>query len=339
MPRKLLALLLVSLALTTPALAETPSPAAGVGQCAPGLGIGLLEVPKATLKDPRARNYVVDSVKPGVAFTRKFQVCNGTKSPLPVKLYPDAATIDKGSFLLANGRGTNELTAWMSVDPAELTVPPGKAVVCTASFTVPIDATKGERYAGIVAEAPAIGDGVAVGGRVGIRVYLDVSADGAPKSDFTIDSLQGVRRKDGTPAVLAKVHNTGARALDMRGTMSLSDGPAGLSAGPFEAQLGTTLKPGDTAPVVVPLDRAIRGGPWHAVITMKSGLLERKAEGDITFPDQPDSAGPEVKAVPLYEDRGVLIPIAVVLIGLVVLLLLGLFGWQALRKRRVNSPA
>ena len=319
--------------------AESPSPPAGVGQCAPGLGIGLLEVPKATLKDPRARNYVVDSVKPGATFSRKFQVCNGTKDPLPVQLYPDAASIVDGSFVLANERGTSELTSWMSVDPAELTVPPGKAVVCTVRFTVPVDATKGERYGGIVAEAPAIGSGVAVGGRVGIRVYLDVATGGAPKSDFTIDSLQGVRRSDGTPAVLAKVHNTGARALDMRGSMQLSNGPGGLSAGPFDAQLGTTLAPGDTAPVVVPLDKAIRGGPWHAVITMKSGLLERKAEGDITFPDKPDSVGPEVKAVPVYEDRGVLVPIAIGLIVLLLLLLLLLFGGAFLRHRRVGSKA
>ena len=337
MRKRLLAALLLSAALVTPALAEeTPGPAGGVGECAPGLGIGLLEVPKATLKDPRARNYVIDSVKPGADFSRKFQVCNGTKEPLQVQLYPDAASIDDGNFVLANGKGTNELTSWMTVTPPSVTVPPGKAVVASVRFQVPQDASKGERYGGVVAEAPAIGaGGLAVGGRVGIRVYLDVTDGGdAAKSDFTIDSLQAVRLQDGTPVVLAKVHNTGDRALDMRGSLQLSDGPAGLSAGPFEARLGTTLGPGDTAPVSIPLDKAITGGPWHAVITMKSGLLERKAEGDITFPDTPGSEGPEVEALPLYKDKGVVFPVAVAIVGLVLLLLLAYLVHSLLKSRR-----
>ena len=46
--------------------------------------------------------------------------------------------------------------------------------------------------------------------------------------------------------VLATVHNTGGRALDMNGTLQLPAGPGGLSAGPFPANLGVTLAIGDT---------------------------------------------------------------------------------------------
>ena len=334
---------MVLVALGGPARAgSTPPP--NVGQCAAGLGIALLQVPRASLKDPRARNYVVDSVKPGAGFSRRFEVCNGTHHPLRISLYPDSATISGGTFALAPDRGRNELTSWMSVTPTELTVPSGRAAEATVRFAVPVDATAGERYGGIVADAPAIGNGsVAVRGRVGIRVYLDVARGGAPKSDFTIDSLQAVRGHDGRPGVLAKVHNTGARALDMRGSLRLSDGPGGLSAGPFDAVLGTTLKPGDTADVVVPLDKAIRGGPWHAVIDMLSGVLERKAEGDVTFPDKPSSGGVPVpaKAVPLpvYKDKGILIPIAVTFIGLLSLILLLLALKEYLRRQRADRSA
>lgn len=326
----------MALALPLTPAAAAPSPPAGVGQCAPGLGIGLLEVPRATLKDPRARNYVIDSVRPGTTFTRKFQVCNGTAQPLAVQLYPDAATIQSGAFVLAEGRGTSELTSWMSITPSSLTVPSGKAVVALARFSIPADASAGEQYGGIVADSPAIGGGIEVGGRVGIRVYLDVTSGGAPKNDFTIDSLQAVRGKDGTPAVLAKVHNTGARALDMRGSLKLSDGPAGLSAGPFDAKLGTTLAPGDTAPVVVPLDKAIRGGPWKAVISMTSGLLERRAEASVTFPDEAGTATPEVaaKELPLYKDKGVVFPVAIAVFSLVLLVLLAFLLRQLLARRR-----
>lgn len=339
MPRALIALLLAALALPVHPAHAAPSPPSGVGQCAPGLGIGLLEVPKATLKDPRARNYVIDAVKPGATFTRKFQVCNGTHDPLPVMLYPDAATISDGSFVLAQGHGASDLTSWMSIDPPTLTVPSGKAVIATVRFAVPVDATAGERYGGMVAESPAIGGGgISVGGRVAIRVYLSIAPGGAPQSDFTIDSLQAVRAKDGTPAVLAKVHNTGARALDMRGSLKLTEGPAGLSAGPFDAQLGTTLAPGDTAPVVVPLDKAIRGGPWTAVITMTSGLLERRAEGAVTFPDEAGTASPAVtaKALPLYKDTSVVFPVAIAVFSVVLLVLLGFVLWRFLTTRRTT---
>jgi hypothetical protein len=337
---RLLAALIAGLLLApAPALAATTPP--NVGQCAPGLGIGLLEVPKATLKDPRARNYVIDSVKPGATFSRKLQVCNGTTKPLPVSLYPDAATITKGTFVLAPGRGTNELTSWMSVTPPTLTVPSGKAVVATMHFRVPEDATAGERYGALVADSPAVGTGVAVRGRVGIRVYLNVGPGGAPKSDFRIDSLQAVRDAKGVPAVLAQVHNTGARALDMSGELRLSDGPGGLSAGPFDAKLGTTLKPGDTAPVLVPLDKAIRGGPWRAVIEMQSGVLKRKAEGTVSFPDKPSSAEQPVAAkdLPLHKDKGIVIPVAVAFISLLLLILLVLALKEYLRRQRLRREA
>ena len=334
----LAAALLLPVVSVGPARAATTPP--NVGQCAAGLGIALLEVPKASLKDPRARNYVIDSVKPGASFSRKFQVCNGTKSTVKVSLYPDSATISRGVFSLAPGQGKNELTNWITVTPGSIDVPSGTAAVATMHFTVPIDATAGERYAGVVADAPTDNrNGVAVRGRVGIRVYLNVSSGGAPKSDFTVDSLQAVRGKDGQPGVLALVHNIGARALDMRGALNLSDGPGGLSAGPFDAKLGTTLKPGDSAPVLVPLDRAIRGGPWHAVIDMKSGVLERRAEGDLTFPDAPSSVSTPVKAkpLPLYKDKSILVPVAATFIGLLFLILIILAVREYLRRQRAKQ--
>lgn len=310
-----------------------------MGECAAGLGIGLLQVPRATLKDPRARSYVIDSVHPGASFFRDIEVCNGTLKPITVQLYPDSAQISDGAFNLEPGRGSNELTSWISVTPSAPLIPSGKAIKATVHFQVPADATQGERYAGILAEAPPESTGgVAVGGRVGIRVYLDVSAGGAPKSDFTIDSIQAVRTAAGVPEVLAIVHNTGARALDMRGSLQLTNGPGGLSAGPFEAHLGTTLARGQSAPITVPLDNAIRGGPWRAVIDMRSGLLERKAEGSITFPDAPATSTPAVTAtaLPLYKDRGVLIPIAGVLVGLLLVVLLVLATLQWLKKRKTH---
>jgi hypothetical protein len=66
-----------------------------------------------------------------------------------------------------------------------------------------------------------------------IRLYLSVGPGGAPAANFTIDSLTAKRTPDGHPTVLARVHNTGGRALDMNGTLRLVDGPGALDAGPY----------------------------------------------------------------------------------------------------------
>jgi hypothetical protein len=91
--------------------------------------------------------------------------------------------------------------------------------------------------------------------------------------------------------VAATVHNTGGRALDLSGQLRLTNGPGGLSAGPFDAKLGTTLGVGQTEPVLVTLDRAIPAGPWDARIVLRSGLTEREATARVTFPATAASSG------------------------------------------------
>ena len=324
------------------ALSHAPAPATAAEptHCAKGLGVGLVDT--GAVKDPRAQVYVIANVSPGATFTRRFQVCNGTGGPITVKLYGGDATIAKGAFSVTEGRTQGDIAQWATVDPPQVSIPDQQRIIATATFHVPANATEGERYGVLLAELPTRpgAGGVGIASRVGVRVYLQVGKGGDPRSDFVVDSLQAVRRADGTPAVLARVRNTGQRALDMRGTLQLSHGPGGLSAGPFGAQVGTTLAPGDSAPVVVPLDKAIRGGPWHAVIDMKSGLLERKAAGDITFPDQAATASPAVKAkaLPLYKDKNVVVPIAGGLVGLLLLLLLALALREWLRRRKRTQP-
>jgi hypothetical protein len=68
---------------------------------------------------------------------------------------------------------------------------------------------------------------------VGLRIYLDIGPGGEPPSDFQINDLAGARTTSGTPEVVADAHNTGGRALDMTGSMSLTNGPGSLSAGPL----------------------------------------------------------------------------------------------------------
>lgn len=321
-----------------PAQAAVTPPAAPDG-CAPGIGIGLLQFPRERAQDPRARSYVLDHVAPGTTFTRRFQVCNGTGATATAELYAAAADVRDGSFQLADDRTANALSRSITVTPPTLTLAAGRAGSAEATFRIPRDAQEGEQYAVLYAELTGSGTGdLQTKSRAGIRVYLDVSAGGEKPSDFAVDSFQAVRQDDGSPAVRARVTNTGARALDLRGDLTLTDGPGGLSGGPFPAEVGTTLGVGQSGPVTIPLDDFIRGGPWLATLTLMSGTLERRAAGRVTFPDQVGQENAPVKAknLPLREDPSVVIPVAAGLLGAALLLLLLL--WRRRPEQQEGDP-
>jgi hypothetical protein len=230
----------------------------------------------------------VDHLAPGTVIIRHLEISNTTASTAHVSLYAAAATIANGIFLGAAGHTANELSTWVAVVPATPDVPAGGTNTAIVTITVPNDAAPGEQYAVVWAEAHstlAAGGGVLQVTRVGIRLYLAIGPGGAPAANMTIASLTAKRAPDGRPMVVADVHNTGGRALDINGTLQLAAGPGGLSAGPFPATLGVTLAIGDTEPVTITLDKLLPAGPWNAKITLKSGLLEIHAEATITFPD------------------------------------------------------
>lgn len=326
-----LAALALTAAVAGPAAATEATAAPSPAPPAPdagSIGLRLLDAPITAADDPRARVYIVDHLAPGTVIERRIEVGNTTDSTTSIALYPAAATIEEGSFLGAAGDTPNELSTWTSVTPAVVDVPAGGTAVATVRIAVPPDAAPGEQYGVVWAEArsePADQGGVVQVSRVGIRLYLSVGPGGPPAADFTIDSLTAERAPDGTPMVLATVHNTGGRALDMNGTLQLLAGPGGLSAGPFPATLGSTLAVGATEPVVIALDPQLPAGPWEAQITLRSGLLEHGAEATITFPD----AG-TAPAVATSERPGWLYPA----IAALALLLLGVAALLATRWRR-----
>ncbi len=207
-------------------------------------------------------------------------------------------------------------------------------MTATVTIAVPLDAAPGEQYGVVWAEArvdPTNGGGVTQISRVGIRLYLSVGPGGAPAANFTVDSLTAERTPDGRPSVRASVHNTGGRALDMFGTLELSGGPGGLSAGPFPASLGTTVAIGATESVTIVLDKQVPAGPWQAGITLHSGLLERSAQATITFPDAGSSPPVETKT----PDSGWLYVAVAVLV--VLLVTAALLQWRYRRRRRITA--
>jgi hypothetical protein len=329
-----------------PAAGAVALPAHQAKASAPGsISVQLLDASAARKNDPRARLYIDDNLKPGTTIVRHIRVNNTSAHAVGLRFYPDSATVANGSFNVAANQTPNELTSWTTVQPAAGTIPGGGHVVLTVTVAVPTDAEPGERYGVVLADvppaAPTKPGQIAVGARVGIRMYLSVSHGKEPVTDFRIDSLTGVRLKTGQPEVLAQVHNTGGRALDLSGTLLLDKGPGGLHAGPYPVVLGTTLGLGQTAPVRVPLDPQLPAGPWRARLTLNSGTVSRAAEATLLFPTAAGTSGPAVaaKPVPITKRRSVVIPVAGSLLGLLALAFLLLLFWRRRRKKDDDEDA
>jgi hypothetical protein len=297
-----LAALAFAVVVAAPASASPPPARPAARAIAGSLGLQLLNVPLGAREDPRARLYIVDHLHPGTVIHRLIEVSNTTASTMPIALYPAAATITDGSFAGAAGHTPNDLSTWTSVSPGASDIPAGGHLTARVTIAVPRNASPGEQYGVVWAETrstPPAGGGITEVSRVGIRLYLSVGPGGPPASKFTIDSLTATRTPDGHPMVVATVHNTGGRALDMYGTLQLSAGPGGLRAGPFPANLGVTLAIGDTERVKIVLDKRLPAGPWDALVTLHSGLITNSSRATITFPNTAAAPPPYLAIVGL----------------------------------------
>lgn len=317
-----------------------PVPGAQAAPSAGGdgtFGIQLLDAPTNRRDDPRAHRYIVDHLPPGAIIQRRVRVVNNSPTRLHLDVYAAAAAIDKAGFRFLPGRATNELTSWMSVEPATLTLDTGQEATPTVTITVPAKATAGERYAVIwasVSSSPSPGGTVIEVNRVGVRVYLDIGPGGDPPSDFSIGTMVPGRGKDGLPWLDVAVDNTGQRAVDISGELLLSDGPAGARAGPFAVANGITVAVGESGTVTVPLPRNLPNGPWTAEVDLRSGQVQHSASGRVTFPE-PGGTGLFSGLFSGWRTPGMLIA------GSVLVLLMVLTGLAvvARRSRRKSSLA
>jgi hypothetical protein len=326
--RRLLILIALVAGTLSPAAGAFGTPLARADHT--GVGIRLVDAPVATRDDPRARVYIIDHVKPGTMIQRRIEVSNDTGKTTAVAVYPAAAAIKGGSFVGLEGDTPNELSTWTTVSTPHLRLADGDKQMVSVTIDVPSDASPGEQYAVLWAQtSSSAGDGgITQVSRVGIRVYLSVGPGGAPASAFSIGSFTAERDASGTPVVEATVRNTGGRAVDLRGTLILTDGPAGLTAGPFPVPMGTTLA---IEPITIALDNQLPAGPWVAHLTLTSGLLSEKAHATLTFPRS--GIGPTVMVA---NGQG---PWWWVVVGLLALAFLVLAWWLLHRGRHPRSDA
>jgi hypothetical protein len=250
------------------------------------VAIQLLDAPVSLRHDPRALTYIVDHLNPGAVIRRRIEVINRSSTTQRIDVYPAAADIADARFQFADNRTANELTSWISPSVNTVNLKPYSSAVVAVTIRIPAQASSGERYAVIWASttSPKGSAQVTVIQRVGIRVYLDVGPGGAPRSDFAIVDCTAARTSTGQPLLTVTVTNTGHRALDMIGQVALSEGPAGMRAGPFPVTKGVTLAIGETGTVSVPLPAQLPTGPWDITVTLSSGLISHTADSTITFP-------------------------------------------------------
>lgn len=305
-----------------------------------GIGIRLVDAPVATSDNPRASVYIIDHVKPGSTIKRRIEVSNDTGTSTDVAVYPAAAAITKGSFVGLEAETPNELSTWTTITTPRLRLAHGVKKMVDVTIDVPSDAAPGEQYAVLWAQTTSGGSGaITQVSRVGIRIYLSVGPGGEPASAFEIESFTAQRDPSGAPAMTATIHNTGGRALDLSGELTLRDGPGGLSAGPFPVTLGTTLGRGETEPVTVQLDKELPDGPWKAHLEVTSGLLTETAQATLTFPTT--GTGPTVPVPdgpPVWWWIAGAILVLVLIAGVLWFLLRRGRSGQTPPKRRAGAP-
>ncbi|MCD7053773.1 DUF916 domain-containing protein [Rhodococcus sp. BH2-1] len=327
--RSLLAFLVAVIA----AVSVPASALAAPDQATPdgSIGVRLLDAPVALKDDPRALRYIVDNLPPGTTVTRHVMVSNDTGAPAQIDVYAGAARVADGTFALGEPGETNALSSWISVDRPTVDLADGEQAEVAVTIAVPQDAPEVEQYAVIWAshKAPA-SNGITNESRVGVRVYLSVGPGNGPPADFTISSLTPRRTADGLASVVASVTNTGGRAVDLSGTLNLSGGPGGLSAGPIDSAVAT-IAPGEDGEVViaVPDSVALPAGPWKADVELESGIIKHDTSATLTFPDKGDGesvGSSDSTSWPLI--AGIVVA---------VLAVAGVGGYLVVRKRRPSG--
>lgn len=288
----------------------------------------MLDIPASRVQDPRAQVYIVDHLKPGTTINRRVEVLNSSGESQEIDFYSGAASVENNAFAVPEGRTGNELSGWIRLKTATMVLDPGERRPVEVEITVPRKASKGERYAAIWAQVTSAKErtgNVTQIHRVGIRVYLDVGPGGEPPTDFRIDGLAAEPGIGEFPVVTAKVTNTGQRALDMTGTLSLSK--QAVRAGPFTVTNGVTILPGQSGQVRIEVNQALPAGTWDVQAKLVSGIVERTATGTISLPvaapmTVATSAGPSWLVY------------TVGAIALLVLVTLG--GWYLVRRQRAQ---
>lgn len=198
-------------AATVTAPASGPAPASfGIEPLAPTAGSG----GPGAADDPRAGQYIIETIRPGTVLSRAVQVSADTAEPLPLSVYPAGAGLVGGVFQFAPGRTANDLSRWTTLDRSAVAPSRDSPVTVRVTIAVPRDAMPGERYAVVWVEStgatlspdgPA-GEGIRTVNRAGVRMYVDVPP---------VSAALGARSAGGAGPAKAPVEAPGSGAASL----------------------------------------------------------------------------------------------------------------------------
>jgi hypothetical protein len=141
------------------------------------IGVKLLDPGPSS--DPQAQIYIVATVAPGDSLDRRVAISNGTDANAPVDAYLGGARLEHDQFVPDDH--ADEIVRWATVSPASVQLAPNEESPVDVHLAVPRDASAGAHYGVVWAQtAPAVGvSGISTVNRVGVRVLLTVTGDGA----------------------------------------------------------------------------------------------------------------------------------------------------------------
>jgi WxL interacting protein linking bacterial and host surfaces len=204
----------------------------------------------ATADGPDGRaafNYKLD---PGAELVDHVAISNHSTEQLTLAVYAsDAFTTTDGGFdLLPAAEPPVDAGSWITLDSAELAIPPRSRVHVPFQLTVPANATPGDHAGGIVASLTSQQPGgqVAVEHRVGARIYLRVTGELRPQ--LTVERIDA--RYAGTWNPFTGGALTATYTIRNTGNVRLTGSPAIEVAGPFG--LGRREATGEPLPEILP---------------------------------------------------------------------------------------
>lgn len=271
MPR-LLVLAVLAGVLTSPALAQTPPPAAQ--------GVNVAPDPASTRKSSAGTLAELGTVTPGRAVTDAVVVRSSFADAREVLLYPaDAQPAVGGGFgFLGRDDPQQQVGSWLRLAQGRVTVPAGGTVRVPYTLTIPPGTEGGEYVGAVVAEPVEQGAGAGVQSRTrfAMAVYLRVPGGpsgatpgrGDPAGRVVVDSVE--QRFDGKQACpVVRYRNDSQDVVDPVATVRTEGVVGGTS---YRKERVGALLPDSSAEVALPcLDRPLGPGRVEVELTSPKG--------------------------------------------------------------------
>lgn len=258
--------------------------------------------------------------RPGTAAIDRIKLINKTAEQQKLSVFVEDLGVDADGDILAVGRGTGQSSAaaWITTDPATVTVAPSGSSPVAIKINVPAGTKPGGYYASVTFDDE---NGRAPENRIVHSILIRVDGAGAQASvQLTSVSLPTISLA-GRPEVRAVVENTGNVHAIGGGTIRISN---------FGSRIATiqippfVVLPGIQRIVTVP----VRSAPI-------AGRL--KADADLTFGDTTLAASSSGFVVIWWLAAAMLFVILLFLIAL--LRLLGLLGPKARARKKERIAA